>query len=81
MANPMNDWERRINSLPQAERLKALAQSPEGQRLAKQLDPKTLEQLSHSQDPAALKSILAQVLSSPEGKALAQQLQAAMKQP
>lgn len=80
MANNFDQWEQQLKSSPHAQQFKALAESPEGQRLAKQLDAKALEQAARSGDAAALKSILTQILSTPDGKALAQRLQDAVKQ-
>lgn len=80
MANQFEHWEQQMKNSPHAEQLKAAAESPEGQRLAKQLDSKAVEQAARSGDAGALKNILAQVLSTPDGKALAQRLQEAMKQ-
>ena len=43
------------------------------------IDAGAVEHAAKSGDAAALKSILTQVLSTPEGKALAQQVQKAME--
>ena len=80
MLKNFDDLAREFKSEGNARRLQALADSPEGQRLAKQLDGKAVEQAARSGDTAALKHILAQVLSTPDGKALAQRLQEAMKE-
>ena len=64
-----------MKNSPHAQQLKAAAASPEGQRLAKQLDARAVEQAARSGDAAALKNILTQILSTPDGKALAQRLQ------
>ena len=59
--------------------LKAAAQSEAWQKLLQQVNSAELERAAKSGDAAALKSILSQVLSTPEGKALAQQVQDAMR--
>ena len=59
--------------------LRAAAQSEAGQKLMQSVDGAGVERAVKSGDTAALKSILSQVLSTPEGKALAQQVQEAMR--
>ena len=59
--------------------LKAAAQSEAGQKLLQQVDSAEVERAAKSGDAAALKSILSQVLSTPEGKELAQKVQEAMR--
>ena len=59
--------------------LKAAAQSEAGQKLLQQVDSAEVERAAKSGDAAALKSILSRVLSTPEGKELAQQVQEAMR--
>ena len=59
--------------------LKAAAQSEAGQKLLQQVDSAEVERAAKSGDAAALKSILSQVLSTPEGRELAQKVQEAMR--
>ena len=59
--------------------LKAAAQSVAGQKLLQQVDSAEVERAAKSGDAAALKSILSQVLSTPEGRELAQKVQEAMR--
>ena len=58
---------------------KAAAQSEAGQKLLQQVDSAEVERAAKSGDAAALKSILSQVLSTPEGKEVAQKVQEAMR--
>ena len=80
MANNFEHWEQQLNGNPKAQQFKALANSPEGQRLAQQLDGKAVEQAARSGDAAALKQLLGQILSTPDGKALAKRLEETMKE-
>lgn len=57
-----------------AEKLKAAASSDAAARLMSSIDQKSVEQAARSGDAEALKKILAQVLSTPDGKALAKML-------
>ena len=59
--------------------LRAAAQSEAGQKLLQHFDASEVERAAKSGDTAALKHILSQVLSSPEGRALAEQVQKAME--
>ncbi len=74
-----DEYERQLRNNPNAERIMAAANSDEGKRLAQSLNAEAVEKAAKSGDAAALKSILAQVLSTPDGKALAKKLQEAMK--
>ena len=58
--------------------LKAAAQSAAGQKLMQQMDADAVERAAKSGDAAALKNILTQVLSTPEGRELAEKVQKAM---
>ena len=58
--------------------LNAAAESPEGKAVAAKLDEAALRDAAKRGDTAALKSILAGVLSSPEGKVLAERVQKAV---
>lgn len=58
--------------------LQAIADSPAGQRLGKMLDGKAVEQAARSGDAVALREIVQQVMSTKEGKDLANRLEKLM---
>ena len=60
---------------------RAAADSPEGRALAARLDDKALRDAARRGDGAALGDILQRVLSTPEGKALAEKVQKAVEKP
>jgi len=66
--------EREIRSSPAAETLKNAADSPEGRRVLEKLDTAKVSEAAQAGDMQALKSILAGVLSTPEGQALARKI-------
>lgn len=59
--------------------LKAAAESEAGKKLLQSMDAGAVEHAAKSGDTAALKRILTQVLSSPEGRELAEKVQKAME--
>ena len=61
------------------EALKKLAESEAGARLAARFDGVQIENAARTGDTKALTDILKGVLSTPEGKAFAQQVQKAVK--
>lgn len=61
------------------DRLKSLADSAEGRAVSRMLDPAAVEKAVKSGDTAALQSILSDVLSTDEGKRLAERLKKAMQ--
>ena len=61
------------------DRLKSLADSPEGRAVSRMLDPAAVEKAAKSGDTAALQSILSDVLSTDEGKRLAERLKEAVQ--
>ena len=61
------------------DRLKSLADSAEGRAVSRKLDPAAVEKAAKSGDTAALQSILSDVLSTDEGKRLAERLKKAMQ--
>lgn len=61
------------------ERLKSLADTAEGKAVSRMVDQGKLERAAKSGDTAALKDILSQVLSTDEGKRLAEKLKKAME--
>ena len=62
-----------------ADRIKEIANSADGQRLAEKLDPQRVENAAKSGDTEALRGILLEVLGTGEGKRLAEKLQQAMQ--
>lgn len=66
--------EREIRSSPAAETLKNAADSPEGRKVLEKLDTAKVSEAARTGDMQALKNILAGVLSTPEGQALAQKI-------
>ena len=73
------DFAQLKRELEQKKGLKAAAQSAAGQKLMQRVDSAAVERAAKSGDTEALKNILSQVLSSPEGRALAEQVQKAME--
>ena len=73
------ELERELKSGPNGQKLAALADSDEGRRLSAMLDPSEVERAAKQGNTQALKSILAQVLSTPDGQALAEKLSQTMK--
>ena len=61
------------------DRLKSLADSAEGRAVSRMLDPAAVEKAAKRGDTAALQSILSDVLSTDEGKRLAERLKKAMQ--
>ena len=77
----MKDLERLGEELSRSgkgERLKSLADTAEGKAVSRMVDQEKLERAAKSGDTAALKDILSQVLSTDEGKRLAEKLKKAM---
>ena len=78
----MKDLERLGEELSRSgkgERLKSLADTAEGKAVSRMVDQENLERAATSGDTAALKDILSQVLSTDEGKRLAEKLKKAME--
>ena len=78
----MLDLERvnaKIEKSGKKDRLKSLADSAEGRAVSRMLDPAAVERAAKSGDTAALQSILSDVLSTDEGKRLAERLKKAMQ--
>ena len=67
--------ERELRGRPE---LKALAESPEGRALAAGLDEKALKKAAREGDAKALGAMLERVLSTPEGRALAEKVEKAV---
>lgn len=70
---------RELQKSGKADRLKAVAQSEDGRRLAAMLDAAAVERAAMSGDAAALGDILRKVLSTDEGRRLARTLDETMK--
>ncbi|MBQ7736881.1 MAG: hypothetical protein IJT62_03480 [Oscillospiraceae bacterium] len=75
----MDEWETLADRLLSGEKggeLRSLARSGEARRLSETLDAAEAEQALRSGDSARVSRLLRQVLSTPEGKALAEKLSA-----
>ena len=70
---------RELERRGKTERLKALSETDDVQKLGKMIDPAAIERAAKSGDGAALKSLLSSVLSTDEGRRLAQSVQQMMK--
>ena len=67
-----------LQNSPNAGRLNAIANSADSQKLSKLVDLKAVENAAKSGDARALSGILAQVMSTEEGKRLAKDLSSLM---
>jgi hypothetical protein len=63
-----------------ADALRKAADSEAGRRVAKMLDPSEVERAAKDGDTRALEDILRQVMSTPEGKSLAEQVKKAVSE-
>lgn len=72
------DLEKLERTLREQKDLAAAAESPEGKRLASQINDKALREAAKRGDTDTLKQILQQVLSTPEGKQLAEKVKKAV---
>ena len=73
----MEDWEalgKALLSGKNGDALRALAGTPEAQQLGKQMDSAEAERIMRSGDPAQMRALLQRLLSTPEGRSLAQKL-------
>jgi len=77
--NRLEDIGRELERRGKTDKLKQLADSEDGVKLGKMLDPKAIEAAARNGDSAALSGILSQVLSTAEGKRLAESLKALMQ--
>ena len=75
------DLEKLEQELRARKELRALAASQEGKALASRLDERALRAAVQSGDSAALQDILRRVLSTPEGRTLAEKVQKAAEKP
>lgn len=62
-----------------SDKLKSLADSADGKAIGRMVDSAEVERAAKAGDMAALKGILSQVLSTDEGKRLAESLKKAME--
>lgn len=62
-----------------ADKIKQLADSADGQKISRMIDAKAMETAARNGDSQALKSMLGAVLSTDEGKRLAQELNRMMQ--
>lgn len=70
---------RELERSGKAEKLRAVADTPEGRRLSNMIDPAAVTKAAQSGDTEAMRDILKQVLSTNEGQSLARMLGEAMK--
>ena len=78
----VNDFEklgRELQRQGKTEKLKSLAESEEGRAIGRMVDAEAVQKAAKSGDAEALKSILSQVLSTSEGRRLAESLKKAME--
>ena len=69
---------RELERRGKTEEIKKIAESADGQRLSRMIDPKAVENAAKSGDSEALKSILGSVLSTAEGQRLAESVKRLM---
>ncbi len=72
------DLDKLEKELRQSTGLNAAADSPEGRRMAQRLDNDALRKAVERGDAAALQKLLAEVLSTPDGRALAERVRKAV---
>ena len=71
--------EQELRRKGKAEGIRALAESADGQRLGQMIDGGAVERAVKSGDSAALRSLLARVLSTDEGRRLAGEIRRVME--
>ena len=69
----------KLKNAPESGRLRETMESPVGQRVLNGVDVNGLEKSMREGDTAALQSVLTQILSTSEGRALAREIQKSMK--
>lgn len=74
-----NDLERRLKQSGAPNSVRNLAASQDAAALAAMVDGNQLKAAAEKQDPAVIRAVLQQVLSTDEGKRLAQKVKAAME--
>lgn len=70
---------RELQRSGKADRIKQIAQSDEGQKLSQMLDTKAIEAAAKNGDNQALRSLLGQILSTEEGRKLAENVKKIME--
>ena len=70
---------RELERQGKAKQLRALAESAEGQSVGRMVDPAKLSEAARTGDAAALKDMLARVLGTAEGRALAENVRKMME--
>lgn len=76
----LEDMERRLVQSGKADKVRAIADSKDGQNLLRKLDANQVERAVQSGDSDALSRILMDVLRTSEGRRIAQQLEQTMKE-
>lgn len=76
----LEDMERRLVESGKADKVRAIADSRDGQNLMKKLDAAKVERAVQSGDSEALRSILLDALRTGEGQRIAKQLEQTMKE-
>ena len=75
----IEDMERQLRESGKADRVRAIADSRDGQRLLEKLDTDRVERAVQAGDSDALRSILMDVLRTGEGRRIAKQLEETMR--
>ncbi len=73
------DMDKLARELRSKGKLDALADSPEGRALSARFDGAALREAVEKGDTVAMQDVLRRVLSTPEGRALAEKVQKAVK--
>ena len=73
------DMDRQLRESGKEDRVRAIAQSKDGQKLMQRLDADRVERAVQQGDSEALRGILAEVLRTSEGRRIAKQLEETMK--
>ena len=69
---------RRLQQSGKADKIKQIAESEEGARLSSVIDTKALETAAKNGDDKALRNMLSQILSTEDGKKLAENIRKMM---
>ncbi len=73
------DMERQLRESGKEDKVRAIAESRDGQKLMERLDADRVERAVQQGDSEALRGILAEVLRTSEGRRIAKQLEETMK--
>ena len=74
------DMERKLMESGKTDRVRAIAESKDGQTLLKKMDTDKVERAVQSGDSEALRSILMEVLRTGEGQRIAKELEKTMRE-